>query len=155
MQSLRLRLAASLFVLVPAIAFSAGERPMVNVECEPTDEKLAFHCVFDVMGKKSHEPMEGAAFKVNADMARMPLAHNVKPIHPEAVAGTPGSYQGRLELEMLGEWTLKLTFDEPVRDIVIRKLTFGAPAMAMDHSKMDHGGKTKKKTDHSKMSHGN
>ena len=155
MQSIGLRLVTSLLVLAPTIAFAAGERPMVNVECKPTDEKLAFHCMFDVTGKKSHEPMDGAAFKVNADMASMPLAHNVKPIRPMPVAGKPGSYEGRLELEMLGEWTLKLTFDEPVRDIVIRKLTFGDAAMAMDHSKMGHGDKTKKKLDHSKISHGN
>ena len=98
---------------------------MVKVGCEPTDEKLVFHCTFDVMGKKSHEPIEGAAFKVNADMPTMPLAHNVRPIRPEPVAGKPGSYEGRLELEMLGEWAIKMTFDKPVRDIVIEKLTFG------------------------------
>ena len=52
---------------------------------------------------------------------------------------------------MLGEWAIKMTFDEPVRDIVIEKLTFGNEAMAMDHSKMGHG--DKKKKDHS--GHGN
>ena len=144
MQSRSLRLTASLLVLLPALAIAGGERPMVSVECKATDEKLVFHCRFDVMGKKSHQPIEGAAFKVNADMPTMPLAHNVRPVRPEPVAGKPGTYQGRLELEMLGEWALKLTFDEPVRDIVIKKLTFGDEAMAMDHGKMDH----------SKMGHG-
>ena len=138
MQSLRLRLAASLLVLVPAIALCTGERPVVNVECKPTDEKLVFHCTFDVMGRKSHQPVEGAAFKVTADMPSMPLAHNVKPIRPEPVAGKPGSYEGRLELAMLGEWAIKLTFDEPVRDIVIRKLALGGEAIAMDRSRMKH-----------------
>ena len=127
---------AGVLALVPAIAAAAGERPMVTVECEPTDEKLVFHCVFEVMGKKSHQPVEGAAFKVNADMPSMPLAHNVRPIRPEPVADKPGSYEGRLELEMLGEWTVKMTFDAPVRDIVIEKLTFGDEAAAGDHSKM-------------------
>ena len=148
MQPIRPRLAASLLALVPAIALSANERPMVNVECKPTDEKLIFECTFDVMGKKSHQPIEGAAFKVNADMPTMPLAHNVRPIRPDPVDGTPGRYEGRLELEMLGEWVIKMTFDKPVRDIVIEKVTFGNEAMAMDHSKMDHsrmghGDKTK------------
>ena len=144
-----LAIPAGLLALVPAIAIAGGERPMVNVDCEPTGEKLVFHCMFEVMGKKSHEPVEGAAFKVNADMPTMPLAHNVRPIRPEPVDGKPGSYEGRLGLEMLGEWTLKMTFDKPVRDIVIRKLTFGSePADngKTDHSKMDHG--EKKKTDH-------
>ena len=138
MRSIRLPLIAGLLALVPAIALAAGERPMVKVQCKPTDEKLVFHCTFEVMGKKSHEPIEGAAFKVNADMPTMPLAHNVRPIRPEPVAGTPGRYEGKIEVEMLGEWTIKMTFDEPVRDIVIEKVTFGDEATAMDHSKMDH-----------------
>ena len=136
MRSIRLPLIAGLLALVPAIALAAGERPTVKVQCKPTDEKLVFHCTFEVMGKKSHEPIEGAAFKVNADMSTMPLAHNVRPIRPEPVAGTPGRYEGKIELEMLGEWAIKMTFDEPVRDIVIEKVTFGDEAM--DHSKMDH-----------------
>ena len=142
MHSIRLRLAASLLALVPAVAPSAGERPMVSVDCKPTDEKLVFHCTFDVVGRKSHEPVEGAAFKVNADMPTMPMAHNVKPTRPEPVDGQPGSYEGRLELEMLGEWAIKMTFDKPVRDIVIEKVTFGDEPM--DHSKMGHGDMKKK-----------
>ena len=138
MRSIGLPLTAGLLALVPAIALAAGERPMVKVECKPTEDKLVFHCTFEVMGKKSHEPIEGAAFKVNADMPTMPLAHNVRPIRPEPVAGTPGRYEGKIEVEMLGEWTIKMTFDEPVRDIVIEKVTFGDEATAMDHSKMDH-----------------
>ena len=144
MQPTRLIPLTCLLVLVPAVALAGGERPMVKVECAPTDEKLVFHCTFDVMGRKSHQPIEGAAFKVNADMPTMPLAHNVRPVRPEPVAGKPGSYEGSIELEMLGEWAIKMTFDKPVRDIVIEKVTFGDEAMAMDHSKMDH----------SKMVHG-
>ncbi len=144
-RSIRYSLSAGLLALVPAIALAAGERPMVKVGCAPTDEKLVFHCMFEVMGRKSHEPIEGAAFKVNADMPTMPLAHNVRPIRPEPVDGKPGSYEGRIELEMLGEWAIKMTFDKPVRDIVIEKLTFGDEPM--DHSRMGHGEKTK--TDHS------
>ena len=140
MRSLRspARRAAGLLALIPLVAVSAGERPAVNVDCEPTDEKLVFDCTFEVLGRKSRQPMEGAVFKVNADMPTMPLAHNVKPVRPEPVDGRPGSYQGRLELEMLGEWALKLTFDEPVRDIVIHKLMFGGPAAATDHSGHRH-----------------
>ena len=124
MNRFRPHLAASALMLAPVGAL-AGERPVVHVECRPVEEKLVFHCTFDVMGKKSRRPIDGAAFKVGADMPSMPMAHNVKPIRPEPVAGEPGSYQGMLELEMPGEWTLRMTFEEPVRDIVIEKLTFG------------------------------
>ena len=141
MRSNRLRLLAGALLLAPTLAPAAGERPMVEVDCEPTGEKLVFHCRFEVMGRKSRQPVEGAAFKVNADMPAMPMAHNVAPVRPEPVAGEPGAYEGRLALEMPGEWALRMTFDEPVRDIVIEKLTFGGGAAAMDHSghKMDHG----------------
>ena len=119
------------FLLLPAAAL-AGERPAVNVDCRPTGERLVFHCTFDVMGRKSRRPVEGAAFKVGADMPSMAMAHNVEPIRPAPVPGKPGSYQGTLALEMLGDWALKITFDAPVRDVVIRKLTFGGPATAAD-----------------------
>ena len=132
MRSNRLRLLAGPLMLAPALALAAGEQPMVKVDCKPTDEKLVFHCMFEVTGRKSHQPVEGAAFKVNADMPAMPMAHNVKPIRPEPVAGRPGSYEGRLELEMRGEWAIRMTFDEPVRDIVIEKLTFGDAAVTTD-----------------------
>ena len=147
MQSNRIRRLAGLLAFAPALALAAGERPMVKVDCRATDEKLVFHCMFEVMGRKSHQPIENAGFKVNADMPTMPLAHNVRPIRPEPVAGRPGSYEGKIELEMLGEWAIKMTFDAPVRDIVIEKLTFGSKAMdhsKMDHSKMGHGEETKK-----------
>lgn len=134
-------------LLAPAPALAAGERPSVKVDCRPTDEKLVFQCTFEVAGRKSGRPIEGAAFKVNADMPTMPLAHNVRPIRPAPVAGEPGSYEGRLALEMPGEWALRMTFDEPVRDIVIEKRTFGGAAGATDHSGhgMDHG---RRKTGH-------
>ena len=143
MNRFRLHLATCTLLLAPAAAALGGERPVVNVECGPTDEKLVFHCTFDVVGRKSRQPIEGAAFKVGADMPNMPMAHNVRPIRPEPVAGKPGSYQGMLALEMPGEWALKMTFDEPVRDVAIEKLTFGGPGtMAMDHSgrKAKHSG---------------
>ena len=40
---------------------------------------------------------------------------------------------------MLGEWAIKMTFDKPVRDIVIEKVTFGDEAMAMDHHSRQDG----------------
>ena len=142
-------LAGLLVLLAPALALAAGERPAVQVDCRPTDEKLVLPVHVRGGGEEeSGRPIEGAAFKVNADMPTMPLAHNVRPVRPEPVAGEPGSYEGRLALEMPGEWALRMTFDEPVRDVVIEKRTFGGAAGATDHSGhgMDHG---RRKADHS------
>ena len=139
MRSNRLRLLAGFLMLAPAPALAGGERPMVEVDRKPTDEKLVFHCLFEVTGKKSRQPVEGATFRVNADMPAMPMAHNVKPVRPEPVAGEPGSYEGRLELEMPGEWAIRMTFDEPVRDVVIEKLTFDGAATGHSGHEMGHG----------------
>ena len=136
------RLAVGALLLAPAAALAA-ERPVVHVECRPTGAKLTFHCTFEVTGKKSRRPVEGAVFKVGADMPSMPMAHNVESIRPEPVTGRPGSYQGVLALEMAGDWVLRMTFDEPVRDIVIEKLAFGGAEPATDRS-------GRQRTDHPK-----
>ncbi|MEE9588625.1 MAG: FixH family protein [Hyphomicrobiaceae bacterium] len=135
---------AGTLMLLPVAAL-AGQRPMVKVACKPTEKKLVYRCMFNVMGKKNHQPIEDAAFKVNADMPAMPMAHNVKRIEPKPVAGKPGLYEGDLHLEMMGEWVLKLTFDKPARDVVIKKLMFGDIAMGGEASndgkdKMQHTG---------------
>lgn len=129
-------------MLASAVCFAAtsglaGERPMVDVKCKSTDEKLVYHCMFNVMGKKTRKPVEGADFSVGADMPAMPMAHNVAPVTPQPVDGKPGMYHANLELEMMGEWALKMEFKAPARDIVIKKLMFGED-MKMDHSEHEH-----------------
>jgi len=106
---------------------------MVEVICNPTDKQLVYECMFKVMGKKNHQPLVDAEFTIKADMPSMPMAHNVPPIQPEPTE-KPGVYHGMIELEMLGEWALKMEFAKPVRDIVIKKITFGTQDAKMDHS---------------------
>lgn len=57
-------------------------------------------------------------------MPSMPMAHNVAPVKVQPVPGQAGSYQGRLVLEMTGEWVVRLRFDTPRPDVVVRKLDF-------------------------------
>ena len=123
-------------IATSAAALSA-ERPAVDVDCEPTNERLVYACSFSVKGRKSGQAIEAADFKVSADMPRMPMAHNVKPIKPEPTA-TSGTYQGKLHLEMTGEWLLKMEFQKPVRDIVVKKMMFGDHKGQKDHGKMGH-----------------
>lgn len=139
-----------------ALAFSIGcsasawsaERPRVEVDCKPTDKKLIYDCSFVVNGRKTGIAMEGAEFRVSADMPSMPMAHNIRPITPKATSA-PGTYTGRLHLEMNGAWALKLTFSKPVRDVVIKKIVFGSKVHQhnnIDHSKHDtHSGSRKVK----------
>jgi hypothetical protein len=45
-------------------------------------------------------------------------------VKAQPVPGQAGSYQGRLVLEMTGEWVVRLRFDMPRPDVVVRKLDF-------------------------------
>ena len=128
--------AAASLTLGAAMPAWAAERPIVEVNCNPTDKQLVFMCMFKVMGKKNHQPLEDVEFTIKADMPSMPMAHNVPPIQPKPTE-KPGVYHGMIELEMLGEWALKMEFAKPVRDIVIKKITFGTQDAKMDHG--DHG----------------
>ncbi len=123
------------FGLMASVA-GAAERPRVDVECQPAGEKLVYMCMFSVKGRKSGAPIENAEFTVNADMPTMPMAHNLRPVTP-AAAGEPGMYHGKLQLEMMGEWVLKMEFKKPVRDIVVKKLLFGDMATRVGHKSID------------------
>ncbi len=113
----------------------AEERAKAHVQCEKTDIRLAYDCLIVLMGKKSGKPMEGAKFEVGADMPSMSMAHNVKPVM--AMPGEkPGTYHVRIQLEMYGEWALKIDLKEPMRDRLIHKMHFGGEGTSShDHKK--------------------
>jgi hypothetical protein len=56
----------------------------------------------------------------------MPMAHNVKPVKAKPGAA-PGEYAARIELEMFGEWALRLNVRGPARDVIVKKLDFREP----------------------------
>jgi len=70
--------------------------------------------------------VSGAEVSVGADMPSMPMAHNVKPVKAKPGAA-PGEYDARIELEMYGEWALKLNVRGPARDVIVKKLDFREP----------------------------
>ena len=82
-----------------------------------------FLCTVDVTDSAGR-PVDGIEVTLSADMPSMPMAHNVSPVKAQPVLGRPGSYQGRITLEMLGEWAVKLRFEAPRPDVVVRKLDF-------------------------------
>ena len=110
---------------LPVLA-GADERKAAEVECAPVEqEALVYDCTIALTGRKSGTPIPDAEFTVGADMPSMPGAHSVRPV-PAEPHGAPGTYRARIELEMTGEWALKLDFTRPSRDRVVRKLHFGA-----------------------------
>lgn len=110
---------------LPLLA-GADERKAAEVECAPVEqETLVFDCTIALRGRKSGAPIADAEFTVGADMPSMPGAHNVRPV-AAVPHGPPGTYRARIELEMTGEWALRLDFTRPGRDRLVRKLRFGA-----------------------------
>ena len=98
-----------------------AQTPQADLRCAPTGEDFIYDCA--VMLTRGGKPLEGAAITVGADMPSMPMAHNVRP--SKARPGTkPGEYRLRLDLEMLGEWAVKLRFGGPVRDQLILHYEF-------------------------------
>ena len=84
-----------------------------------------------------------AEFTVGADMPSMPGVHNVRPT-PAEPHGKTGMYRARIQLEMTGEWALKLDFTKPSRDRLIKKLHFGGMKEHGERgSGMSHHGKGK------------
>ncbi len=146
---------AAAFVL-PATA-RAGERVKAKVDCQPAGKRLVYDCTIMLMGRKSGKPIDNAKIVVNADMPSMAMAHIVRPVNATAT-GKPGMYRAKIQLEMYGEWALKLDVSGPTRDRLIHKAHFGAPAGAKagmkdgDKMKMPMGGdKMKMPMDGDKM----
>ena len=108
---------------LPVLA-GADERKAAEVECAPVERQaLVYDCTITLKGRKSGTPIADAEFMVGAYMPSMPAAHNVRPV-PAEPHGAPGTYRVRIELEMKGEWALKLDFTRPSRDRLVRKLRF-------------------------------
>lgn len=114
---------ALLAVLAGVAAAQQAPRPRVDFGCEPTEVSLTYLCTLTI-ADASGKPVEGAQVTLSADMPSMPMAHNVAPVKVQPVLGQAGSYQGRLVLEMTGEWVVRLRFDAPRPDVVVRKLDF-------------------------------
>ena len=133
----------AVLALTSAMAWSGGaaaaERARAEVDCAPTGKKLVYECKIVLMGRKSGAPLKGAKLVVGADMPSMPLAHNVRPV-TASPGGKPGMYRATIELEMHGEWALRLDVSGPTRDRLIHKMRFGAAK----GGKMDHGDHMKK-----------
>ena len=91
------------------------------MQCKATGKDLIYDCVIRLA--RGGEPVNGAQLTVGADMPSMPMAHSVKPVKARPGKG-PGEYLVRLDLEMQGEWAVKLRISGPVRDQVVKKVRF-------------------------------
>jgi len=121
----RLPPTASLAVLalLTAAPALAADRATVAVSCVPAGSSLVFDCTFRLTNARTGAPLDGAELTVGADMPSMPLAHNVRPVAAKPT-GAPGEYTARLELEMTGDWALRIKVGGPLRDQLVEVLSF-------------------------------
>lgn len=135
-------LAVSAALLALPQGAAAAERVMADVTCKETKTKFVFDCQIVLMGKKSHKPIKGARLNIRAEMPSMPMAHNVMPVIAKPMS-KPGMYHARLQLEMYGEWALRMRVTGPTRDIVIKKHRFGRVKAGGQDMPKGHGGMKK------------
>jgi hypothetical protein len=102
---------------------SAQARAKADASCRPAGATLQYDCTVKLIDARTKEPLAGASVTVGADMPSMPMAHNIRPAKA-APAAEPGAYEVRLELEMHGDWALRIDVVGPVRDRVIVPLRF-------------------------------
>lgn len=125
-----MRILALLLALLAATpAFAQGVH--ADLACRFTGTDFVYDCVIRL--SRGGRPLGGAQMVVGADMPSMPMAHNVAPVKARPGA-RPGEYEARLDLEMTGEWAVKLRLSGPVRDQLVLHYEFdekGArPALA-------------------------
>ena len=101
----------------PAIA----QRIAAKMTCEFTGTDFVYDCVIRLSQKGN--PLSGVQMMVGADMPSMPMAHNVRPVKARA-GKAPGEYLARLDLEMTGEWAVKLRLTGAVRDVLVLHYVF-------------------------------
>ena len=109
---------ASLVLLVPLATWAQTRGDM---QCKPSGKDLIYDCVIRLA--KADEPVSGAQLTVAPDMPSMPGEHKQMPVKARAGKG-PGEYLVRLDLDMLGEWDLKLRLSGAVRDQLVLHCEF-------------------------------
>jgi hypothetical protein len=108
--------------IVDAVA-AADMQVQAEVACQPAAKKLHYDCTIKLTDARTNEPLAGIDVMVGADMPSMPMAHRVRPVKATPTA-EPGSYQASIQLEMYGDWALRLDLAGRVRDRVVKTLRF-------------------------------
>jgi len=100
--------------LALVLSFEAfAQKTEARLDCNYTGKDFIYDCLIRLI-----PALDGVQVTVGADMPSMPLAHNVKPVKAQPTKN-PGEYRARLDLEMPGEWAVKLRLSGSVRDQLI------------------------------------
>ena len=104
------------FLLIFASTPVAAQAVRAELQCKLTPTDYVYDCAIKLA--RDGRPLAGAVFTVGADMPSMPGAHSVKPVKAKP-GKVPGAYEAKLDLEMPGEWAVKLRLARPVKDQLI------------------------------------
>jgi YtkA-like protein len=118
-------LALSLLVVLASAGsgLAADIKAKADVNCAAAAKRLEYDCTIKLTDSRSGAALTGLDVTVGADMPSMPMAHNVKPV--KAVPGNePGTYRARIELEMHGDWAVKVDLAGQVRDRIVKSMRF-------------------------------
>ncbi len=108
--------------LLLALAFPAGAQPVqARLDCKLTDTDFVYDCII-----RLNPPKAGVRISVTADMPSMPMQHNTVPVKAKP-GKAPGEYRAMLDLEMPGEWAVKLRLSGATRGIVMLNYVFPEP----------------------------
>ena len=113
-----MRVLLLLCLFVPAAAIA---QTRADMQCKATGKDLIYNCVIRLA--RAGEPVNGAQLSVAADMPSMPGAHAAKPVKARRGKG-PGEYLVQLDLDMPGEWDVKLRLSGPVREQLVLRYLF-------------------------------
>ena len=100
---------------------AAAQGTRAELDCRFTGTDFVYDCA--VRLARGGAPLAGVQLTIGADMPSMPMAHNIKPVKARP-GKKPGEYEARLDLEMTGEWALKLRLSGPVRDQLVLHYEF-------------------------------
>lgn len=113
------RIIIPLLILLPGTAFA--QKVQGEMDCRFTGTDIVYDCAIRL--RRGTQPLDGAKISVSADMPSMPMAHNLVPVTAKPT-GKPGEYQARLDLDMFGEWAVKLRLSGTVRSQLILHYRF-------------------------------
>jgi hypothetical protein len=120
-----------LLLMLSAATPVAAQKVEAKMDCAPAAEKLVYDCLIRLA--RDGKPLSGAQISVGADMPSMPMAHSVRPVKARA-GKLPGEYLAKLEIEMHGDWAVKLRLSGPVRDQLVLHYRFTESGATMsDH----------------------
>jgi hypothetical protein len=117
---------SALFLILALLPCPAmAQRVQGQMSCTHTGNDFVYDCVVRIT--RNAKPVSGLTVLVGADMPSMPMAHNTKPAKARA-GNAAGEYLVRLDLEMAGEWAVKMRLSGPFRDVLVLHYSFSPGA---------------------------